>query len=51
MCQLTQRRASAWMANYRWQRRGEQKKRLKGTLFRKELVSKQVKEVKGQLML
>ena len=39
------------MTNYRWQKTGEQKKILKGTLLRKELVSKEVKEVKGQLML
>ena len=38
------------MTNYRWQRTGEQKKRLKGTLLRKELASKEAKEVKGQLM-
>lgn len=51
MCQITHRRASAWMANYSWGRAGKQEKRLKGTLFREELVSREVKEVKEQLML
>lgn len=41
----------AWMASYRWKRAGEQKQRLKGTLFRKELVSREVKEVKEPFML
>lgn len=39
------------MASYRWKRAGEQKQRLKGTLFRKELVSREVKEVKEPFML
>lgn len=46
VCQIADRGPSAWMANYRWKRAGKQKQSLKGTLFRKELVSREAEEVK-----